>query len=125
MAYRYLVLLLALVASPAFAWSTGDTVLESGYLTLHVIDWGQSLQISHFCNSSDPEQRNYYESNPILGSCPSRGAVNRYFLIGGIAHYAISRALPQPYRRLWQFVSIGMEAHSVSGNFDLGLKIRF
>jgi len=113
---RYLVFVLLLCLSvPAHAWSEADTRRQVGYFVLHTIDWGQSLG----------QYDEYSETNPILGSHPSRGDVNRYFLLTGIAHYGISRSLPPAYRKWWQRVTIGVQAGAVAHNFSIGVDVRF
>lgn len=102
----------------ASEWTKADTAWEAGYLVLHVIDWGQTRNISRRPDA-------YRELNPILGSHPSIERVNTYFALTAIAHTAISYALPADWRRGWQMVSIGMEATAVSNNYKIGLKIDF
>jgi len=91
---------------------------EAAYWTLHIMDWGQTLEIARH-----PEK--YYELNPILGRHPGVGKVNTYFLITGIGHTLISAALPKKYRRIWQWFTIGIESSVVLHNFRIGLKVRF
>lgn len=103
--------------SATTTWSEADTRRQVVYTALHVIDWGQTL---HTAESDD-----YYERNPVLGENPSRGEVNTYFALTGLAHYAVSRALPPRYRRVWQYVTITNQAVAVGNNFRIGVKIRF
>jgi hypothetical protein len=112
---------LILFASPAVAWSEADRNREIGYLVLHAIDWGQTLDISHDCHNG----RERWEHNPVLGTCPSRSNVNRYFLATGIAHYAVARSLPPKWRRVFQHVTIGMQLGTVASNWKIGLTVRF
>lgn len=119
-AIRYLTASLLLCASmSAHAWSEADTKRETTYLILHAIDWVQTLDISGQC----PDR--FVETNPILGECPSRGEVNRYFLLTGIAHYGVARLLPPKQRRWFQYITIGIEAGVVAHNLNIGLHVRF
>jgi hypothetical protein len=119
MRYCIIVVLLC-VAQPASAWSEADTRREVGYLTLHAIDWGQTLDIAEQCGHT-----NYYEHNPVLGKCPSRGDVNTYFALTAIGHYAVSRALPPKWRKRWQYVTIGVQVGAVANNIKIGLEVKF
>lgn len=138
----FLLAILLAVSAPVQAWSEADTRRQVGYFVLHTIDWGQTLDISGKCSRteigrqiviSDGElaiqtrykQPEHLESNPILGKCPSRGEVNRYFLLTGLTHYGISRALPQPYREWWQHVTMTFEAGVVEHNLNVGIRMRF
>ena len=117
---RYLIVFAAmLLTAPAQAeWTSADTAREAVYLGLHVADWGQTLSVPGNCDR-------YTETNPILGKCPSRGDVNRYFAITGAAHAAVAYLLPRPYREAWQYVWIGFEAHQVATNWQAGVRFNF
>lgn len=116
-----LLVVLLVVSAPVYAWSEADTRRQAGYFVLHTIDWMQTLDISQNCRNG----RDRYERNPALPSCPDRGEVNRYFLLTGVAHYGISRALPQPYRKWWQRVTIAVQVGTVAHNASIGLRVRF
>lgn len=142
MATRYLIAAMLLLQTPnALAWSEADTKRQMAYTALHIIDWGQTLDISDRCGervtvtefiddsgthiTRTTRTREETEANPFLGTCPSRGEVNTYFLLSGVAHYAISRALPRPYREWWQYATITLEAGVVAHNFRAGIHVRF
>jgi len=123
MVYRYFaaaLLLLATVPASADDWRSEDTYREAAYLTLHAIDWGQTLDIADKCGHTD-----YHEHNPILGECPSRSRVNAYFATSAILHYAVSQSLPPKYRKTWQHVTIGVEVGAVANNISIGLNVGF
>lgn len=142
---RLFVLLLLLCPAVASAWSEADTKRQVAYTTLHIIDWGQTLDISNRCEPDTRTTENDYktlpggsnqtttetdppevnELNPHLGSCPSRSEVNRYFLVTGLGHYAVSRMLPSPYRKWWQRVTIAVEGATVAHNISVGVRIRY
>lgn len=109
------------VSGSVHAWSEADTRREWAHGILLAADHGQTLDISRDCHNG----LDRYERNPLLSSCPDRGDVNRHFLLTGIIHYGISRALPRPYRKWWQRVTIAYEAGFVAHNASIGLEVRF
>lgn len=115
-------------------WSTTDTAWQLTYAVFHVADWGQTLHIRE-CDRGESTVFNgqtYYkggcdhkESNPVLGTSPSRGDVNTYFVTTLIAHTAIAYYLPPKYRRVWQIIWIGIEADVVARNARMGVSLTF
>lgn len=101
-----------------WTWRTADTVREATWVTLHVVDWGQTLDIAR-----QPER--FHERNPFLGKHPSVGEVNAYASVWLLLHPTISFVLPPPYRDVWQYVSIGVTGSAVVMNFAVGLRVRF
>lgn len=99
-------------------WTTGDTVLQLTYTTLHVLDWAQTLHIAR--NPDD-----YYEKNRHLGQHPSEGKVNTFFAATLVANTAISIWLPKPYRTGWQLYLNIERAYWVRNNHQIGIKIHF
>ncbi|MDO8536816.1 MAG: hypothetical protein Q7R94_01055 [bacterium] len=95
-------------------WTKTDTLLELGYASLHITDWGQTLTISR-----DPR---FAEGNPILGPKPPRGKVNVYFAGTLVGHVLVSRLLPRKPRRVFQILTIGIEGFVVAHNFKHGVK---
>jgi|WetSurMetagenome_2_1015567.scaffolds.fasta_scaffold715445_2 hypothetical protein len=93
------------------AWTTTDTVVEAGCIALLLIDWRQTLD------------RRYQESNPILGSHPSRAAVDGYFMGVIVAQLLVARLLPSRWRSVFQGVTIGIEGRSVVNNWLLGASL--
>lgn len=106
--------------SSAYAsdWTRGDTIREVSWEVLHVIDWGQTLEIARY-------PYRYSEYNPILGKHPSVGKVNLYMGAWVILHPVISYLLPKDYRKVWQYISIGVSAGCVGKNFSAGIGVRF
>lgn len=98
----------------ASEWTQENKKWETAYMATHLIDWGQTLEIAR-----NPK---YYETNPILGKTPTRGEVNRYFLITGIGHYLISRYLDD-YRLAWQKTTFFIELGVVTRNASIGIKM--
>jgi hypothetical protein len=94
------------------AWTTADTVYQSAFLALMVVDWRQTLRAT--------EGGPFYETNPLLPDRPARFAVHSTFFTVACLHALVSLALPPKPRRIWQAVSIGFEASSVAHNFSVG-----
>lgn len=105
--------LLWIFAAPTNArgddWTRGDTAMEAAVITVIAVDW---MQTSNFANRPDE----FYEMNPILGSFPSQTRINLTIGATMIAHAVIARALPQPYRRAFQAITIAMELGATSNN---------
>jgi len=117
----FIVFLLVFFTSPvANAWSKKDTYWETAYLVTHLADWGQTLDIASQC-----ETGNYYETNPVMGKCPSAQTVNAYFLGTALLHYGVAHALPRKYRRMFQAGTIAMELSYITNNASIGLNIKF
>lgn len=115
-----LTLWLFLLACPCQAaeWTKKDTAYQVTYSILHVIDWGQTLDISKSPNK-------WRETNPILGRHPKQSTVNLYFASTLVGHTVVSYLLPKDWRRTWQMMWIGIEGAMVYKNFSIGLKVNF
>lgn len=112
-------ILLILSSSKCYAnWNKSDTIREVVWQGIHVIDWGQTLEVARH-----PEK--YHELNPILGRHPSVGRVNVYMGLSAVGHIVISYILPEKARSYWQYVSIGVSGACVVNNFNIGLGIKF
>lgn len=99
-------------------WTKTDTALQVTYTTLHVLDWGTSLDIAN--------HKGMYETNFIMGKHPSRSTINTYFATTLALHTLVTYLLPQGVvRSAWQAVSIGVELGYVYSNFSIGLKTAF
>jgi hypothetical protein len=92
--------------------------LELTYMSWHVADWAQTRQIAQ-------EPQHYRELNPLLPEHPTLGQVNRYFLLTAAAHVVISSMLPEKQRKVWQYLTIGVEAGMVGRNYSIGVTGRF
>lgn len=90
-------------------WTRADTVFELGLVALSITDYSQT---SWFLAN----RPHAYETNPLLGRHPSRVKVATFGALGLTAHFLVARTLPQPYRRLWQYVGIGVELDAVTSN---------
>lgn len=108
------------VSTSTRAWTTEDSMWQLAYIAVHMADWGQTRDIAAQC-----EQGAYFETNPIIGKCPSSQWVNTYFLTTALLHTGVARNLPQKYRRMFQAGTLGMELGYVTNNAKIGLNIRF
>jgi hypothetical protein len=120
-----LICLVFLVSATVHAsdWTTGDTVRESIYMTLHTIDYGQTRYSAK--HPHDANQKGYKEDNPFLGNHPEQYEISRYFILTGVLHVGISYLLPREYRVPFQYVTIGVESIYVLRNYSIGVKISF
>lgn len=99
-------------------WNKSDSARELAFSALLIADWSQTLQIADDCDT-------YIETNPILGSCPSRSKVNTYMAVSLLGHAGISYLLPRKYRSTWQNVTLIIQSSYVYNNYQIGLKIKF
>jgi len=112
------ILMLFTVTVDAGDWRQEDTYRELAWTAFLVVDYGQTMNIAR-----NPER--FKEYNPILGEHPSQSSVGLYMLSAAIIHPIISYYLPPKYRRIWQYISIGIEAGAVGNNFGAGIGINF
>jgi len=100
------------------SWTVEQKILSATYMATHVIDWGQTREIAKHPKESGPEY------NPLLGSEPSPGKVNAYFLLTPVLWYYALDNIPQ-YRTValtvLNLVQIGVVAH----NYHVGIKVSF
>jgi len=98
-------------------WTGTDTAFQVTYSIVHILDWGQTLDIEN--------RPGIIETNPILGEHPSRSDINIYMASTLIGHAVVSYALPQGWRRAWQAAGIGLELAMLGNNYRLGLRMGF
>lgn len=108
----------SLQANAADSWSKSDVAREVAYLTLHVVDWRQTL-----IASKDPGR--YAEQNPILGEHPSENRINGYFLATALLHVGVTHVLPAKWRPAFQYFWIGVEVVAIANNHKVGIRITF
>ncbi len=100
-------------------WSGQDYALEATWVTLHLLDWGTTLDIA-----ARPNEYREGINSFILGKHPSRDKVN---LIMGLAiplHIGIVHILPKSWRPWFQGITIGTTGACVGNNFAIGLHFR-
>ncbi len=114
----FIILLMTGTALAQDKFTKEDWAREIAWGTLHLIDLGQTLNIA-----KDP--KHYHEINPILGKHPKVGDVYAVFIFSAFAHPVVSYLLPNPYRKAFQYVTIGMTGMAVINNFSIGLRLDF
>jgi hypothetical protein len=119
---KTLLIALLLLSSSAFAdeWTRGDTYREAAFLTLLVIDYGQTSTIAQH-----PERYKETVSAWAISEHPSQETVNTYFSVIAIAHPIIAYYLPSEWRKAFQYLTIGEKIPAVIGNTTIGIKISF
>ncbi len=114
------IFLFIFMSNTSFAWSEKDSIWQTAYLATHIADWGQTRDIASQCESGG-----YYETNPVIGRCPSKDWVNTYFFTTALLHTGIARLLPSKYRRMFQVGTLGMELSYIANNARIGLSVEF
>ena len=124
----FVLLLLAGVAKAD--WTKAEIAKEAAWLTIHILDWGTTLDIAD--NGND-----YCEcglARLFIGSHPSRGDVNIYMGITAILHPVAAHLLPNKATifgaewnpRAWfQNITIVGSGACVANNFGVGLRLAF
>lgn len=112
----FITLIFATATANAFDdWTSTNTVLQSTYTVLHVIDWGQTASMAK------NGWQTHKETNIVLGENPRPDDVHIYFAATLLAHTAISYALPRHWRETWQVLGIGVEAVVVGNNYRINM----
>jgi hypothetical protein len=115
------ILAFVLVSSPCQAadpWETTDYALAGAALTALAVDWGQTRHIA-----KNPLQFN--ETNPVLGTNPSVGKVNAYFVGAMVGTVAVAHVLPSDWRTLFLSGVLALELGVTQQNRSLGIKMAF
>lgn len=94
-----------------------ETAKQVAYSALHYLDYRQTRNIAAH---SELEEKNFF-----LGPHPSNKQINKYFATTLIAHWAITYAMPQEYRSLWQNSTIMLEVTVIGHNKQIGLSFNF
>lgn len=108
------------VSESADAWTTADTYREATFLTLLIIDYGQTSTVA-----KHPELYQEDVSRWAIGKHPDQETVNTYFSIIALVHPLIAYYLPADYRKWFQYVTIGEKIPAVIGNASIGVKVSF
>ena len=116
-----LILAFVLVPSPSRAadpWETTDYALAGAALAALAVDWGQTRYIAK-------NTHRFTETNPMLGSTPSVGKVDTYFLGAMVGTVALAHVLPSDWRQLFLAGTLAVEIGAVSQNRSIGIKMAF
>ena len=96
------------VGSNALAYAAGGLILA---------DWSQTVQVEN-----NPSVQ---EDNKYLGKRPSRGDVNRYFIMKLTGHVFVNVFRPlRKLKNFWNIYQIGITFNAVRGNYKLGLRVK-
>lgn len=114
------------------AWNKIDIFLQITFYCLLTFDCRQTnIALSQKEWVMAPNGQMYYdykydEMNPILGNRPSSQKLIIYDVGIAATHTVITCFLPQPYRKIWQFLAIGIETSAITNNFiRIGFKNSF
>ena len=100
------------------SWSNADIARHAAFTGLMAIDMAQTLRIA-----DNPDR--WHEYNPILGDHPSKAEVCIYFATSYVMVTAGAAILDPPYRAMFQYLAIGVQAASVGNNYAIGLGFGF
>lgn len=114
------ILFFATLAQASQPWSTQDKLMEMGFATSIVMDWGQTRDIQRWSAGN-----HRHEENPVLGEHPSNNAINNYFISSLVLHALIADQLHGKWRTAWQAAWIGLEVGTVQRNYALGIRLNF
>jgi hypothetical protein len=119
---KHLLAMILFVASSAHAdslesWSDLDKTLLATSSALIIADWAQTRYV---VKNSD----RYYERNQIMGTHPSMGTVNSYFMVGLAANYLIAKHYPESRTEILIAVTVA-QGITVRNNRMLGIRFAF
>lgn len=107
-------MLLSLPSCQTARWDKTEIALETAALTLHMVDWSQTLKIAR-----NPAE--YTERNPLLGRHPSEGKVNIFMGVWLIIQPVIANALPHDWRKGFIALTAAVKLGCVLNNANIGL----
>ena len=116
----FMIVVFLVIAVPAHAfdkWDKTEIGMEIAYIGLHIVDWGQTLNIAR--------DDSLHEHNPALGRHPKTSQVNAMFAAGLILQPIIAHVLPHNWRKAWIGSGIILEAGCVGNNIHCGIRASF
>jgi hypothetical protein len=105
--------LLVLALFGCQGWRKQDTALEVAFVGTALVDWHQTISITHDC----------VETNPMIGNCGDTVTPNLYFPVVLVAHAAIAACLPHTWRTVFLAFTTGIEASTIWGNERAGYEV--
>ena len=106
-----------LVLPGRYELSPNEVKLELVFDATLLMDYGQSRDIKN--------HPGHYETNPILGPHPHDDKIMAYFVLAGLGHYAVTKALLAEWRPAWQYSWIAIEIAQIIKNRQLGIGFEF
>lgn len=99
-------------------WSTDDTVRETVFVGLQIIDYKQTLDIKN--------HPGYSETNMFMGKHPSDVRIRNHFIISTALNIAVARVLPAGWpRQTLQYGTIAAEVFMIAKNRRIGINCNF
>ena len=93
---------------------------KKGIVIFNILQGIDMLQTLEIANND-----NYYETNSILGRHPSKFQVLSYFVARGLAHYEVTKMIPEKYRSFWHAYNIIYNYDVIKDNHEIGIRIGF
>jgi hypothetical protein len=109
-----LALLLAGACGPR-AWTAGDTAGQVAVTAALAADYTQTRAAL---------DDGGIEHNPVMGAGGERLAPEVYFPATAVALTGAAVALPRPWRRVLQVAAVGVQVHTVAGNWSRGYSVQ-
>lgn len=112
-----LALVSGFAAAEASDWSSSDSALLGTAVTGLAVDWAQTRYIA--------TGHGYHETNGVLGSQPSVGRVNTYFVASIAGTVGLALWMPAKPRRLFLGSLAAVEIGLVLHNQSIGIQARY
>ena len=111
----FLAVLLTASTANADRWTATDTASQGAVLSMLAFDYWQTRGVA----------AKGRESNPIMGWHGELVPPEMYFASVAALHTLAVLALPQPYRRIAQAVTVGVEVGAIGANWRAGFGVAF
>lgn len=124
------IVIVLLLSAPAhagewFTWDETNTKLHVPLTLTFLADYRQTLEIVDGCAPDESGNYTHHENNIFLGNCPSRSEVGDYFLISYLLTTGATYILPEKWSHGFQTGVLTMELIAVTGNYQLGISVKF
>lgn len=87
-------------------------------LALHTLDWSQTQWVGQHCDR-------YHETNPLMGRCPSRAHITKYFIGTAALMTAAHTLLPDKYAKWSTRIWIAVEVGATVNNAAIGVRLDY
>ncbi len=116
----FIVFLVVMLTSQAYAWTWGDTARQTAFLAAHTGNY--FLVTDNIRKASKYDEYNMTDHQSV-------GEIGTYFITSAIAHTAIAVALDQfddkSWLRGWQYIGIGAEIGVAVYGVSLGVNLKY